>query len=569
MLRRLLGLESEYAIRFTSLPGSESPDNNVVYGAVREAIGDLVLTRKGDWAREQFFVENGGAFAYEYLPTAPDGGLVEGATPECRGPEEGLLYQCAQRALLIQALPAAEHILAHQGYRGSLGLLENCRDAEGHVYGAQENFEADIGTGPTLWLWRAGVAALIPIILVCAVVSWVSFVALAVSWLVLLFGVGLAAVVSPSLRRSGVPAAVAFTTPSRRIVRALGRIEYVLYGHVLWAPVLWPFFALFRLVAFRRVRRDGLAFLMSRPVLSGAGTLDDEGVFGLSEKGPTIRRVVRLWVGQHDRAVFDAGNLCKAALRVAYLDLRSFLGLFRRRQRMQLGLADANPAQVAGYLKLATTALVIDMAEAGALAGLPRLRRPVEALRHIISDPSLQAEVEVVGGSPMRALDIQRAYLERARAFVDQAEVTSIEAVELLALWQRTLDALDALARGEHEVSESPLLGQLDWITKRYLLDTAGRELSPAARKKIDLKYHELGGGYFARLDRAGLVSHIWSPDEIAQAMHDPPSPGSARARSRMIRELGRRQAKVRVSWDRIRVGKPFAGKVIRLDEHR
>lgn len=39
------------------------------------------------------------------------------------------------------------------------------------------------------------------------------------------------------------------------------------------------------------------------------------------------------------------------------------------------------------------------MAEAGAQRGLPRVRHPLRALRTIIADPSLQARVDVTGGS--------------------------------------------------------------------------------------------------------------------------------------------------------------------------
>lgn len=576
MLDRLLGLETEYAIRFTPAPGSPAADNDVIYDAVRGAVDTLVLTRRGDGAREQYFVENGGALAYEFLPAAPDGGLVEGATPECRGPAEGVLYQRAQDALLTDALPIAERRLAELGRPGSLGLLKNCRDAEGHVYGVQENYETEIARGPLLWLWRAGLVALVPVIAVCALASWLTILTFLCLWLLTVITVGLASLVIPRLRRTDLMSEILMSGASRRFERTLGRIEYVLHGHVLWAPVLWPFLALVRLTAFRPVRRDALAFLLTRPILTGAGSLDAGGSFGLSEKGPAMRRVVRLWVGQRDRAVFDGGNLCKPLLRMTYLDLRRFFRLFRRRQRMQLGLADANMAQVAEYLKIGTTALVIDMVEAGVTGDLPRLAHPLEALRAIVADPSLQVRVEVQTGermrapmrAPMRAIDIQRAYLERAREFVARSTVTSIEAADLLGLWGRTLDALDALATRGAE-ARGALIGQLDWVTKQYLLDTAGAGASPAARKKIDLKYHELGAGYFARFESEHLAPTLWSTAEIERARHEPPTTSTARARSRVIRNLGRRETAVKVSWDRIRLGRPIGGTVIRLDAYR
>ena len=565
LLDRLSGLETEYAIRFTPVDGSEAPDNDVVYEAIEAALSTLVLTRKGEGTRQQFFLENGGAFAYEFLPYAPGGGLIEGATPECRGPSETLLYQRAQDALLADALPLAQALLARQGFHGSLGALKNCRDAEGHVYGAQENYEADIARGAGLWLWRAGLAALVPLIAATALLSWAFFAILIGLWVIALVLVGLGALVSQDERTGAALQELLFASPARRLERALGRFEFILYGHLLWAPALWLFFGLFRLVAFRRIRRDALAFLMTRCILTGAGTLEADGVLGLSEKAPSIRRVVRLWVSQEDRAVFDGGNLCKALLRVTSLDVRRFARLFRRRQRMQLGLSDSNMAQVAEYLKLGTTGLVLDMAEAGALDDLPRLRRPIDALHGIAADATLSARVDVVDGPPMRALDIQRAYLARARRFVQEAPIRSIEAADLVVLWARALEARAASLDNR----PTSLVGHIDWATKQYLIDTAGKDASHAVRKKIDLKYHELGCGYFARLEARGLAPMIWSAEDIARARETPPQTTPARVRGRVIRDLGRSDMRVRVAWDRIEVGPSVGGTVIRLDDYR
>ena len=41
-------------------------------------------------------------------------------------------------------MPAAERELSSRGFPGQLGLLKNCRDARGHCYGAQENYDAQI-----------------------------------------------------------------------------------------------------------------------------------------------------------------------------------------------------------------------------------------------------------------------------------------------------------------------------------------------------------------------------------------------------------------------------------------
>ncbi|MCB1054172.1 MAG: hypothetical protein KDD11_01505, partial [Acidobacteria bacterium] len=72
-LRRLMGLETEYALRFS---GPSHPGNDRLYRAILGAVSSLVHTRPGDGiaSKEQVFTENGGAFYYEHLPHAPDGG---------------------------------------------------------------------------------------------------------------------------------------------------------------------------------------------------------------------------------------------------------------------------------------------------------------------------------------------------------------------------------------------------------------------------------------------------------------------------------------------------------------
>lgn len=48
-----------------------------------------------------------------------------------------------------------------------------------------------------------------------------------------------------------------------------------------------------------------------------------------------------------------------------------------------------------------------------------------------------------------------------------------------------------------------------------------------------------------------------------------PPAGSPAQRRSRLIRELHDQGVEVKVYWDRVRVGGPLRGKVIRLDQYR
>jgi len=539
-----------------------------VYEALAEAISERVATRPGDSApsKNQIFLENGGAFYYEHLPHRPDGGLVEGATPECRSPAQVLLYQKAQERLLVEALPRARQLLWQRGHGGAgepcnIGLLKNCRDAEGNVYGAQENYEVEIASGLSLALYRVGLVLLLPLILLQAVVSWLVQVLVA---LVLVFVtiVGLlAALMVPRLRSLQVLASLA-EVDERTLNAVLGRFQLWL-AYVLTWPMTTPFSLLLRVTAFRPQRRSILAFLVSRPVITGAGTVTPEGRFGLSEKGPAVRKVLRWSIRPEDRPIFDTGNLLKQVAAPMNLRFAPLFDLFRRRQRMQLGFSDSNCAQVAEYLKVATTALVLDMEEAGYLADAPRLRRPLTALGAFIEDPSLEAKAQVRGGEARTALEIQRFYLDRASAFVRASEAPSMEHQQVLRLWQ---EALDALAEGEQET----LVGRLDWVTKRVFLegcDQGGEGLASRDReavlKTLDLRYHELGEGYLARLEGKGLAPRLVDEDQVEAATRNPPHDSPAFLRGTFIRRRARSLVPIRISWGSAWIGGRFQGRLV------
>src|SRR5690606_32202349 len=136
----------------------------------------------------------------------------------------------------------------------------------------------------------------------------------------------------------------------------------------------------------------------------------------------------------------------------------------RRRQRMQLGVSEANAAQVAEYLKVGTTCLVLDMIERGFLRDPPRLRRPVKAMRALGNDLTGKERRARDRRRGWSALELQRYYLQEAQRFLRESPTPSLEAREIIRLWGDALDALDT--------HPGRLVGRLDWVTKRYLLAT-------------------------------------------------------------------------------------------------
>ncbi|HET8642533.1 MAG TPA: depupylase/deamidase Dop, partial [Pseudonocardiaceae bacterium] len=78
-------------------------------------------------------------------------------------------------------------------------------------------------------------------------------------------------------------------------------------------------------------------------------------------------------------------------------------------RRLHVIIGDANLAETSTYLKLGTTALVLDLVESGHRFEDLRLAEPVRAVHQISRDPQLRTLVELADGRKMTGLDIQRA----------------------------------------------------------------------------------------------------------------------------------------------------------------
>ena len=153
---RLVGLETEYAIVPGSPQGWGKLTRFACYRRLVEVLRQRTTVANAQHFKEGVFTASSGAVWFEAERFAIDTGLIEGATPECRGPIEAAIYQQAQDRLLADCSLLARSANASQGEPFDFRLLKNDRDAAGNVYGSQENYEAVIATGWRLAAWRIG-----------------------------------------------------------------------------------------------------------------------------------------------------------------------------------------------------------------------------------------------------------------------------------------------------------------------------------------------------------------------------------------------------------------------------
>ncbi len=539
LFQRLVGLETEYALRYhPRQPGTRRPSNATLFERLLAKVRAKVPAVPSHLHPTEWFLANGGAVHFERIPLVilAEAGLVEGATPECRGPRQLLLYQRAQDLLLSRAAAADDG-------DGSVTLVKHNRDGGVNFYGSHENYELLLATGVRLGLWRLAIVFLTPVVIVLALA-----IALA---LVVSLGLGMlvAAVVEAWRRRFHKG------RDSRLAALLESGLRWLIFVKSL--PLTLPWVLFLQPLAFGRQRRQLLAFLVSRPILAGAGSVEADGRFGLSPRAPAIAAVNSV-TAESFRAVYYFGHVFKGMVYLLGGDMGAYRQLFRRRQRLQITVGDSNMAQTAEYLKIGTTLLVLDAIEAGALADAPRLWRPLRALRTLCADPDLQARVRLKDGRSWTALEIQRFYLDACRRFVDRGAAPHPEAEEVLRLWEEALDAL------EHDPER--LIGKLDWVTKRYLLDSLGPEASVAEKRKLDLRYHELSrDGYYLQLEAAGVAPTLVEPEEVLRAIAVPPEGTPATRRGQLIREYAGSPGQVRATWHGVFITEGRRTRVVRL----
>ena len=130
-------------------------------------------------------------------------------------------------------------------------------------------------------------------------------------------------------------------------------------------------------------------------------------------------------------------------------------------RRLHVIVGDANLCEVATFLKVGTTAIVLKMIEDGFLPDFS-LVNPVAAVHEVSRDVSLGAQIALTDGRRMTALQLQSEYLELARKYVDREDDTA-ENREVLERWESILQGLASDPRS--------LGAQLDWVAKLRLIE--------------------------------------------------------------------------------------------------
>ena len=129
-------------------------------------------------------------------------------------------------------------------------------------------------------------------------------------------------------------------------------------------------------------------------------------------------------------------------------------------------VGDANLAEVATFLKVGTTALVLSMIEDDWLTRDLLPAKPVQALRHVSYDITLARPIELADGSSITALEAQWELYDRARKF---AEEHGLDVHRRRGRRPRGARAAGRRCSPGSRPTRSTLAGQVDWIAKHRL----------------------------------------------------------------------------------------------------
>jgi Pup amidohydrolase len=219
-------------------------------------------------------------------------------------------------------------------------------------------------------------------------------------------------------------------------------------------------------------------------------------------------------------------------------------------RRLHVIVGDANLCEVATFLKVGATAIVLAMIEDGFIDKDLSISSPVAAIKTVSHDITLQATVDCASLGRCTPIELQWEFLRLARKYADETGLLSCgpEAIGTLVLdrWESVLGALES--------DPSSLDGQLDWVTKLELLrayaDRDNLSWNDPKLELLSVQYHDVrpGRSLYEKLTRGGRIERLLADDDVMAAMADPPESTRAYFRGTCLARWA--DSVVAANWD-------------------
>ncbi|MDD9370206.1 MAG: depupylase/deamidase Dop [Acidimicrobiales bacterium] len=294
-----------------------------------------------------------------------------------------------------------------------------------------------------------------------------------------------------------------------------------------------------RQVPFGRIVNHVMPHFISRQVFTGAGKVGSE-VVGLTADDVPFQITQRA-------DFFEEEVGLETTLKRPIVNTRDEPHADAQKyRRLHVIVGDANLSEVATFLKVGTTALVLAMIEDEFLPRDFTPVAPVSALRAVSYDMSLRKPIDLVDGTSITAVEMQWEYFDRAKKYAEEHGLECLGApeigAEVLRRWEQVLAGL--------ETDPMSLARQLDWVAKYRVIDgyRAKHDLrwDDDRLRAMDLQYHDLRPER-SLAARVGL-ERLTTDAEVAEAVTEPPPDTRAWFRGKCLQRWASQI--VAANWD-------------------
>ncbi len=285
-----------------------------------------------------------------------------------------------------------------------------------------------------------------------------------------------------------------------------------------------------------------IPFLVTRQIFTGAGKVfrTRRGtVFHISQRAQHIRQKIS-GTTTNERSIINTRDEPHA--------------IKEKYRRLHIIVGDSNMSEYTTYLKVGTTAIILEMIEDDFITPNFSLRNPVRAIKDISRDLTCREQVPLNNGKKYSALELQKEYLELAHRYYSTRQKSEM-ITDILDKWEEVLTKL--------EEEPMQLDRKVDWVTKMNLLKAYGErtkqpsETSGDRMLMLDLQYHDIrrDKGLYYLLERKGKVERVTTDEAIDKAMVDPPQNTRAKMRGELIKLAKMKRIPYDLDWNYIRIG--------------
>ena len=269
-------------------------------------------------------------------------------------------------------------------------------------------------------------------------------------------------------------------------------------------------YLLSRSVPFTKITQTLIPFFVTRQIYAGAGKVGAENNASAADYQISQR-------ADFFECVMDLNTMVKRPIINTRDEPHTDQSKYRR---LHVIVGDANMAEIPTYLKIGTTAIIMEMLDAGWEFPKVTLQDPVRDIKTVSRDLAVNASLKLTNGQSTSSIDLQRRYLQAAYDFYNTRDLPPTTK-EILVTWEQILNRL--------EQDPMQLGRELDWVAKQQMIqsymDRKGCGWQDPRVALLDLQYHDMrpDKGLYYTLERGNRIERLLQDSDIETAQKNPP----------------------------------------------